>query len=67
LPSSEQTATKRGRFAETLIGYVHIDVCELRCAEGKVHMFLAIDRVSKFTPAFAGAGSTSSCIQAPRC
>jgi hypothetical protein len=30
-------------------GYVHIDSCELRCAEGKVHMFLAIDRVSKFT------------------
>ena len=49
LPSSEETATKRGRFAETTIGYVHIDVCELRCAEGKVHMFLAIDRVSKFT------------------
>ncbi len=49
LPSSEETATKRGRFAETTIGYVHIYVCELRCAEGKVHMFLAIDRVSKFT------------------
>jgi hypothetical protein len=49
LPSSEETAAKRGRFAETTIGYVHIDVCELRCAEGKVHMFLAIDRVSKFT------------------
>src|SRR5262249_13347016 len=28
--------------------YVHIDVCELRWAAGKVHMFLAIDRVSKF-------------------
>ncbi len=49
LPSSEESAAKRGRFAETTIGYVHIDVCELRCAEGKVHMFLAIDRVSKFT------------------
>jgi transposase-like protein len=49
LPRSEETGAKRGRFAETTIGYVHIDVCELRCAEGKVHMFLAIDRVSKFT------------------
>jgi transposase-like protein len=28
---------------------VHIDHCELRLAEGKLHMFLAIDRVSKFT------------------
>src|SRR5712675_1919804 len=45
LPRIAETAAKRGRFAETTIGYVHIDVCELRCAEGKVHMFLAIDRV----------------------
>jgi transposase-like protein len=49
LPKSEESETKRGRFAKTTIGYVHIDVCELRSAEGKVHMFLAIDRVSKFT------------------
>ena len=41
--------TKRGRFAETKIGYVHIDHCELHHADGKLHMFLAIDRVSKFT------------------
>jgi hypothetical protein len=49
LPKSEETAGKRGRFAETTIGYVHIDVYELRCGEGKVHMSLGIDRVSKFT------------------
>ncbi len=49
LPASEEKASKRGRFAETAIGYVHIDVCELRLADGKLHMFLAIDRVSKFT------------------
>ena len=48
LPVNE-TMTKRGRFAETTIGYVHIDSCELRHADGKIHMFLAIDRVSKFT------------------
>ena len=41
--------TKRGRFAETTIGYVHIDSRELRHADGKLHMFLAIHRVSKFT------------------
>jgi transposase InsO family protein len=49
LPGSEDKASKRGRFSETQIGYVHIDSCELRAADGKVHMFLAIDRVSKFT------------------
>ena len=38
-------AAKRKRFAPTTIGYVHIDSCELRTAEGKVHLFLAIDRV----------------------
>jgi transposase len=49
LPRDEDKASKRQRFAETTIGYVHIDVCELRLAEGKLFMFLAIDRVSKFT------------------
>ena len=48
LPRDEEKASKRQRFAEAAIGYVHIDVCELRLAEGKLHMFLAIDRVSKF-------------------
>jgi hypothetical protein len=48
LPETEKTASKRGHFADTPIGYVHIDICELRLAEGKLHMFLAIDRVSKF-------------------
>ena len=49
LPADEESASKRKRFAETRIGYVHIDACELRSAEGKVYLFLAIDRVSKFT------------------
>src|ERR687896_1333525 len=49
LPKDSESTSKRKRFAETKIGYVHIDHCELRLAEGKLHMFLAIDRVSKFT------------------
>src|ERR687886_1268713 len=49
LPRDGEKASKRRRFAETAIGYVHIDACELRLAEGKLHMFLATDRVSKFT------------------
>jgi transposase InsO family protein len=49
LPQNEEKTSKRKRFAATTIGYVHIDVCELRLAEGKLFMFLAIDRVSKFT------------------
>jgi transposase InsO family protein len=48
LPRDEEKASKRQPFAETAIGYVHIDLCELRLAAGKLFMFLAIDRVSKF-------------------
>ena len=49
LPDSQEKASKRGKFAETTIGYVHLNHCELRLTDGKLHMFLAIDRVSKFT------------------
>ena len=42
-------SAKRGKFADTMIGYVHIDISELRPAQGNLNMFLAIDRVSKFT------------------
>src|ERR1700674_3554045 len=45
----EETKEQRKRFKTYEIGYIHIDSCELRHAEGKLVMFLAIDRVSKFT------------------
>lgn len=48
LPKAE-TAEARKRFKTYEIGYVHIDSCEIRHADGKLVMFLAIDRVSKFT------------------
>src|SRR3954463_13945302 len=43
-PKGEENVSKRRRFAETKIGYVHIDHCELRLAEGKLPMFLARHR-----------------------
>src|SRR3982751_5379338 len=46
LPRDGERASKRKRFAETAIGYLHIDVCELRLAQGKLQMFLACDRVT---------------------
>ncbi|UHC16223.1 IS481 family transposase [Methylobacterium currus] len=48
LPAAE-TAQTHKRFKTYEIGYVHIDSCELRHAQGKLVMVLAIDRVSKFT------------------
>lgn len=49
LPDDSEKTSKRGSFADTKIGYVHIDSSEFRHAEGRLVMFLAIDRVSKFT------------------
>ena len=49
LPARDIKASGRGKFAPTEIGYVHIDIAELRLAEGKLKMFLAIDRISKFS------------------
>ena len=43
------TKAQRKRFKSYEIGYVHVDNCELRHADDKLIMFLAIDRVSKFT------------------
>ena len=48
MPKAEDGSSKRKRFNETEFGYIHVDSCQLRCAEGIVHMFLAIDRVTKF-------------------
>src|SRR5271154_1118998 len=48
LPTGEATE-KRKRFKTYDIGYVHTDSAELAHADGKHVMFLATDRVSKFT------------------
>ena len=45
----EETKEQRKWFKTYEIGYVHIDSCESRHADGRLVMFLAIDRVSKFT------------------
>src|SRR5208283_3431511 len=49
LTPAEEASDKRNRFKSYQIGSVHIDSCELRHTDGKLVMFLAIDRVSKFT------------------
>ena len=47
LPSIEADKPKK-RFKTYPIGYVHIDIAEVRTEDGKLYMFVAIDRVSKF-------------------
>ena len=39
---------RRGQFKGYEIGYFHIDVCEARVEQGKAHLFVAVDRTSKF-------------------
>ena len=37
------------KFKTDPIGYIHIDVAEVQTAEGKLYLYVAIDRTSKFT------------------
>jgi len=41
-------AKKKKRFKKYPIGYFHLDIAELRTDEGKMYLFVAIDRTSKF-------------------
>lgn len=47
LPEVEGDKPKR-KFKRYPIGYFHIDIAEVRTGEGKIRLFVAIDRTSKF-------------------
>ena len=48
LPQVEGEASPKSKFKAYPIGYFHIDIAEVRTAEGKLHLIVAIDRTSKF-------------------
>ena len=48
LPRVEGEASARRKFKTYPIGYFHIDIAEVRTAEGKLYLLVAIDRTSKF-------------------
>src|SRR5262249_44366952 len=48
LPQVEDEVSPKRKFKAYPIGYFHIDIAELRTAEGKLYLFVAIDRTSKF-------------------
>jgi Integrase core domain len=48
LPDMEGDKPARRAFKAYPIGYFHIDIAEVRTEEGKLHLFVAIDRTSKF-------------------
>ena len=48
LPEVEGDKPRRKKFDSYPIGFFHIDLTEVRTAEGKLYLFVAIDRTSKF-------------------
>ena len=48
LPDVNGTKPTKKKFNRYPIGYFHIDIAELHTAEGKLHLYVAIDRTSKF-------------------
>jgi len=48
LPEVEDAKARKRKFKAYPIGYFHIDIAEVRTQEGKLHLFVAIDRTSKF-------------------
>ncbi len=49
LPDVEGNRPRRKKFKSYPIGYFHIDIAEVRTQQGKLYLFVAIDRTSKFT------------------
>jgi transposase InsO family protein len=48
LPHLDSQPPPRKKFKAYPIGYFHVDLTELRTAEGKLYLFVAVDRTSKF-------------------
>lgn len=48
LPDVEGDKPAKKKFKTYPIGFFHIDIAEVRTAEGKLQLFVAIDRTSKF-------------------
>ncbi len=48
LAETEGDKPTRKRFKKYPIGYFHIDIAEVRTEQGKLYLFVAIDRTSKF-------------------
>lgn len=48
LPKNETEKTPKKSFKSYEIGYFHVDIAELATQEGKLYLFVAIDRTSKY-------------------
>ena len=48
LPEVDEDKRSKNKFKSYPIGYFHIDISEVRTEEGKLYLFVAVDRTSKF-------------------
>jgi transposase InsO family protein len=48
LPEVEGDKAVKKAFKRYPLGYFHIDIAEVRTEEGKLHLFVAVDRTSKY-------------------
>ena len=54
LPDVVGEKTPKRKFKAYPIGFFHIDIAEVQTAEGKLYLFVAVDRTSKFPARRAG-------------
>lgn len=50
-PRAGEATREKKSFKHYPIGYLHIDISEIRTGEGKAYLFIAVDRTSKFVHA----------------
>ena len=62
LPDVEGDKAPKRKFKSYPIGFFHIDIAEVQTAEGKLYLFVAIDRTSKF--AFVQLGESANRVTA---
>src|SRR4051812_23907832 len=48
LPDVDGAKTQRSRFKSYPIGFFHLDIAEVHTEEGRLYLFVAVDRTSKF-------------------
>jgi IS30 family transposase len=48
LPEMTDKPSQKSRFKQYPIGYFHLDIAEVQTEEGKLYLFVAIDRTSKY-------------------
>ena len=63
LSDIEGDKPKRQRFKSYPIGFFHVDIAEVQTAEGKLYLFVAIDRTSKFAFARLVARATGAAVR----